>query len=190
MGNPAPRAGHIWIDGEETTGWPSHKIVTKGVAYIPAERNIFPGLSVEENLRMGERTSSEFRSWDIERVYTYFPRLAERRKQDGGTLSGGEQQMLALGRGLMSNPKIMLLDEPSQGLAPILLNTIVDIIKKLREKHEFALLLVEQNYRVTLRIANRHYLMDSKSKIRQVVTTEELHHNEEIIKKHLSVSTS
>jgi branched-chain amino acid transport system ATP-binding protein len=159
MSRPAPRSGHIWIAGEETTGWPPHKVVDKGVSYIPAERHIFPGLSVEENLKMGKRASDEFGSLDCERVYGYFPKLAERRKQDGGTLSGGEQQMLCIGRGLMANPTVMLLDEPSQGLAPILLNTIVDIIKKLHEEHHFALLIVEQNYRITLRIANRNYLM-------------------------------
>jgi branched-chain amino acid transport system ATP-binding protein len=119
MGLTPPRAGHIKIEGEEVAGWPPHRIASKGIAYVPAERNIFPGLTVEENLKLAERRIPEGHAWTFDRVYETFPVLKERRKQDGSTLSGGEQQMLAVGRGLMGNPKIMLLDEPSQGLSPI-----------------------------------------------------------------------
>jgi len=187
MGLTSPRSGHVKIEGEEITGWPPHKISGKGIAYVPAERNIFPGLSVEENLKLAERARGEREGWTFERLYEYFPVLQERRKQDGSTLSGGEQQMLAIGRGLMGNPRIMLLDEPSQGLSPIMVKAVRDIIKNLLNQHGLTLLLVEQNFRLTLKLATRHYLMGIKGKIEQLATTEELMANEEIIKKHLAV---
>ena len=187
VGLTPPRSGHIKILGKDSTGWPPHKVVAQGIAYIPAERHIFPGLSVEENLKLAKRASAEEDVWNIPQVYQYFPQLAERRKQDGSTLSGGEQQMLAVGRGLMGNPKIMLLDEPSQGLSPILVNTVVDIVKNLCDKHEIALLLVEQNFRVPLKLASRHYLMDVKGKIKRILTTQEWLEDEEVAKRHLTV---
>ena len=187
MGLTPPRIGSIKLEGEEVTGWPPHKIAGKGIAYVPAERNIFPGLTVEENLKLAERPLPEGGGWTFERVYEYFPVLQERKKQDGSTLSGGEQQMLAIGRGLMGNPRIMLLDEPSQGLSPIMVNAVRDIIRNLLDRHGLTLLLVEQNYRLTLRLAERHYLMGIKGKIEQMATTRELKENEDIIRKHLSV---
>jgi len=187
MGLTPPRGGHVKIEGEEVTGWPAHKIAGRGIAYVPAERDIFPGLSVEENLKLAEKALPGGEGWTFERVYEYFPALLERRKQDGSTLSGGEQQMLAVGRGLMGNPRIMLLDEPSQGLSPIMVNAVRDIIKNLLRQHGLTLLLVEQNFRLTLKLATRHYLMGSKGKIERMATTEELMANEEIIKKHLAV---
>jgi len=187
IGLTPPRSGHIRIEGEEITHWPPHKIANKGIAYVPAERHIFPGLNVEENLKLAEKPVAEGEGWNMERVYNCFPVLKWRRRQDGATLSGGEQQMLAIGRGLMGNPRIMLLDEPSQGLSPILVNTVTQIVKNLLDEHGLTLLLVEQNYRVTLKLAHRHYLMGIKGKIERVATTQELLANEDIIKKHLAV---
>jgi branched-chain amino acid transport system ATP-binding protein len=186
IGLTPPRSGNIWIEGEEVVGWPPHRISAKGIAYVPSERHIFPGLTVEENLKLAERPIGG-RGWSLERVYEYFPILKDRRKQDGSTLSGGEQQMLAIGRGLMGNPRIMLLDEPSQGLSPILVNAVRDIIKNLLVEHRLTLLLVEQNFRLTLKLATRHYLMGIKGRVERMATTEELMGNEEIIKKHLAV---
>jgi branched-chain amino acid transport system ATP-binding protein len=187
VGLTPPRSGRVKLEGEEVQGWPPHKIAGKGIAYVPAERNIFPGLTVEENLKLAERTLPEGGGWTFDRVYEYFPVLRERKRQDGSTLSGGEQQMLAIGRGLMGNPRIMLLDEPSQGLSPIMVNAVREIIRNLLDQHGLTLLLVEQNYRLTLKLADRHYLMGIKGKIEQIATTQELKENEEIIKKHLSV---
>lgn len=184
MGLNPPRSGHIWVSGEETTVWPTHKIVRKGVSYVPTERHIFPGLTVQENLELAERTYPDRNRWTIRRVYEYFPRLEERKKQDGSTLSGGEQQMLAIGRGVMSNPSIMLLDEPSAGLSPILVGIVVGIIKTLHDVEKLSILLIEQNYRMALKLAPRHYLMGNKSKINRIVTTQEMQADEEIIKKH------
>jgi len=187
MGLTPPRSGHVRIEGEEVTGWPPHRIVGKGIAYVPEERHIFPGLSVEENLKLAERPSATEDTWNTERVYKLFPVLEARRKQDGATLSGGEQQMLAIGRGLMGNPRIMLIDEPSQGLAPVLVSAVVDSVKNLCERYGLTLLLVEQDFRIALRLASRHYLMESKAKIHRTATTGELLEDEEIISKHLAV---
>lgn len=187
VGLTPPRAGHVRIEGEDVTGWPPHKIINKGIGYVPAERHIFPGLSIEENLKLAARSSALENSWDIERVYKLFPVLEERRKQDGATLSGGEQQMLAIGRCLMGNPRIMLLDEPSQGLAPVLVEAVVEVVKTLNEEHGLTLLLVEQNFRIALKLATRHYLMESKGKILRTVATRDILENEEIIMKHLAV---
>ncbi len=165
MGLSPPRSGRIRIEGEDVTGWSPHRIAARGIAYVPSERHIFPGLTVEENLMLAERPLPEGRGWTFERVYDYFPVLKYRRKQDGSTLSGGEQQMLAIGRGLMGNPRIMLLDEPSQGLSPIMVRSVRDIIQNLLAKHGLTLLLVEQNFRLTLKLAQRHYLMGIKGKI-------------------------
>jgi len=187
MGLTPPRSGRIEIEGEDVTGWPPHRIAALGIAYVPSERHIFPGLTVEENLRLAERPLPGGGGWTLDRVYAYFPILRTRRKQDGSTLSGGEQQMLAIGRGLMGNPEIMLLDEPSQGLSPILVQAVRDIIQNLVAEHGLTLLLVEQNVRLTLKLARRHYLMASKGKIEYMASTQELLQNEEIIKKHLAV---
>jgi len=187
MGLNPPKSGKIFIDGEDTTHFPPHKIARKGVAYVPAERHIFPELTVEENLLLAARPLETGGGWTIERVYEYFPVLSSRRKQEGTTLSGGEQQMLAIGRALMGNPKIMLLDEPSQGLSPLLVKTVVKIIQKLFEEYNLTLLLVEQNFRIALQLAKKHYLMGSKSKIHKIVTSQEILENEEIIQKHLTV---
>jgi branched-chain amino acid transport system ATP-binding protein len=158
-----------------------------GVAFIPADRLIFPGLTVEENLKLAERQSTGMNVWNLERIYKYFPILAARKKQDGATLSGGEQQMLAIGRGLMCNPIIMLLDEPSQGLAPLVIKTVVEIVIELCKEGNLTLLLVEQNFRVAMKLASRHYLMDIKGIIKCDLNNQECVENKDILTKHLSV---
>ena len=142
-------------------GIPAHKIVAKGLAQVPEGRRIFLQMTVEENLQMGAYTRSGAGiDQDLEKVYTYFPRLMERRRQIAGTLSGGEQQMLAMGRALMSRPKLLMLDEPSMGLAPILVEQIFEIIRTLH-KAGTTILLVEQNAQAALSIADRGYVLET-----------------------------
>lgn len=187
LGLTPPRSGRIKIDGEEVTRWPPHRVARKGIAYVPAERHIFPGLSVEENLKLAEVPAKSEKGWTIDKVYHQFPVLEKRNKQDGSTLSGGEQQMLAVGRGLMSNPIMMLLDEPSQGLAPLLVAEVIEPILLVCLEHGQTLLLVEQNYSMALKVASRHYLMGTKGVISRTATSKELAENGDIVKKHLSV---
>ena len=155
------KTGHIEFMGEPLNHVPSHKVVSKGLALVPEGRRIFLQMSVQENLDMGafSRRGGNIDA-DMERVFEQFPRLKERRKQVAGTLSGGEQQMLAMGRALMSNPKLLMLDEPSMGLAPILVEQIFDIIKELHRAGT-TILLVEQNAQVALSIADRAYVLET-----------------------------
>ena len=161
------KTGHIEFMGEPLTHVPSHKVVSKGLALVPEGRRIFLQMSVQENLDMGafSRRGGNIDA-DMERVFEQFPRLKERRKQVAGTLSGGEQQMLAMGRALMSNPKLLMLDEPSMGLAPILVEQIFDIIKNLH-KAGTTILLVEQNAQAALSVADRGYVLETG----KIVTT-------------------
>ena len=155
------RTGSIEFLGESLMGIPAHKIVAKGLAQVPEGRRIFLQMTVEENLQMGAYTRSGAGiDQDLEKVYTYFPRLMERRRQIAGTLSGGEQQMLAMGRALMSRPKLLMLDEPSMGLAPILVEQIFKIIQTLHEAGT-TILLVEQNAQAALSIADRGYVLET-----------------------------
>jgi branched-chain amino acid transport system ATP-binding protein len=155
-----PPAGKVAFEGEDITRLPTHEIVRRGVAQVPEGRRIFPRMSVFENLQMGAVIAepAHFRH-DLDRVLTMFPRLAERRGQRGGTLSGGEQQMLAIGRALMSRPRLLLLDEPSLGLAPLLVKQIFDAIRELNEHEKLTVFLVEQNAFHALKIAHRGYVM-------------------------------
>ena len=156
------RNGSVIFDGHDITKTPCHKIVGLGMTQVPEGRRIFQELSVYENLMMGAYTIKDQQKFkeDLESIYERFPRLAERRNQIAGTLSGGEQQMLAMSRALMSHPKLMMLDEPSMGLAPILVDQIFDIIKELH-KAGTTILLVEQNARKALQVADRAYVLET-----------------------------
>ena len=155
------KTGHIEFMGEPLNHVPSHKVVSKGLALVPEGRRIFLQMSVQENLDMGafSRRGGNIDA-DMERVFEQFPRLKERRKQGAGTLSGGEQQMLAMGRALMSNPKLLMLDEPSMGLAPLVIAEVFQVIKKVNEMG-ITVLLVEQNAKQALKISDRAYLMNT-----------------------------
>ena len=157
-----PRHGTITLNGEDLTKVPAHEITSKGVSQSPEGRLIFPRMTVKENLEMGAfaRKDKDGIKNDMERVFTLFPRLKERVNQKGGTLSGGEQQMLAMGRALMANPRVMLLDEPSMGLSPILVEQIFKIISELHAQGT-TILLVEQNARMALSIASRGYVLQT-----------------------------
>ena len=155
------RTGSIEFLGENLSGVPAHKIVARGLAQVPEGRRVFLQMTVEENLEMGAYTRSGGGiDADMEKVYNYFPRLMERRRQIAGTLSGGEQQMLAMGRALMSRPKLLMLDEPSMGLAPILVEQIFEIIRTLH-KAGTTILLVEQNAQAALSVADRGYVLET-----------------------------
>jgi branched-chain amino acid transport system ATP-binding protein len=157
-----PAAGKVFYGGEEVTGTPSFRLVEQGLALVPEGRGVFGRLTVEENLQMGAYTRREKRAVqrDLERVYELFPRLRERRRQTGGTLSGGEQQMLAIGRALMSAPRLLLLDEPSMGLAPLMVQRIFETIRKVASEG-VTVLLVEQNAKLALEASARGYVMES-----------------------------
>ncbi len=178
------RTGCIEFCGENIGNVPSHKIVERGLAQVPEGRRIFLQMSVEENLEMGAYTQSAAGiDTDLEKVYAQFPRLKERRRQIAGTLSGGEQQMLAIGRALMSHPKLLMLDEPSMGLAPILVEQIFDIIRQLHEEGT-TILLVEQNAQMALSVADRAYVMET-GKITLSGTGAELAASDEVRKAYL-----
>ena len=178
------RTGSIEFAGENLAKIPPHLIVRKGLAQVPEGRRIFQQMSVEENLEMGAytRDKSELEG-DLEMVYKQFPRLLERRRQIAGTLSGGEQQMLAIGRALMSHPKLLMLDEPSMGLAPILVEQIFDIIRQLNEAGT-TILLVEQNAQMALSVAHRAYVMET-GKITLSGTGKELAESDQVRKAYL-----
>jgi len=157
----APRAGSVVFEGAELAGHPPYDIVAHGIAHVPEGRRLFPLLTVAENLKMGAYLPSaraRFRE-SLERVYALFPALAERPRQRAGSLSGGEQQMLAVGRALMSRPKLILLDEPSMGLAPVMVLRLFDLIRRVREEG-YTILAVEQNVRQVLKLVDRAYLLE------------------------------
>ena len=157
------RTGSVEFMGENISRLPPHKILERGLAQVPEGRRIFLQMTVMENLEMGAYTRRDgSQAAELEKVFDQFPRLAERRKQIAGTLSGGEQQMLAIGRALMSQPKLLMLDEPSVGLAPILVEQIFDIIRRLHEKGT-TILLVEQNAQMALSVADRAYVLETGS---------------------------
>ena len=157
-----PEKGEIWYDGRDIAGAEPDRVVRAGIVHVPEGREVFPLLTVEENLMMGAyvRSDHEGIRADREMVYGYFPILAERRTQAAGTLSGGQQQMLAIGRGLMARPKLMLLDEPSLGLSPLLVKEIFTIIKRLNREQGVTMMLVEQNAKVALEVADYGYVME------------------------------
>jgi branched-chain amino acid transport system ATP-binding protein len=182
-----PREGAVRLEGEDLAPYKAHEIVYKGIAMVPEGRRIFARLTVAENLDMGaySRSSKQEIASDLERVYNLFPRLRERRAQTAGTLSGGEQQMLATGRALMARPRILLMDEPSMGLAPVLVELIFDTIKRINEEGT-TVLLVEQNALMALSIANRGYVLQTGEIILHDVA-EKLQKNEMIQKAYLGM---
>ena len=181
----APKSGSIMFEGTPITKMPAHKIVNMGVAQVPEGRRVFAQMTVMQNLRMGAYSRSDKAEVEasMEMVFKRFPRLSERRNQPAGTLSGGEQQMLAMGRALMSHPRIILMDEPSMGLSPILVNEIFDIIRSVHEAGT-TVLLVEQNARKALNIADRAYVLET-GKIVMEGKAQELMHDDAIRKAYL-----
>ncbi len=182
-----PRSGSILFDGKEISGLPPYEIANIGIGYVPEDRRIFPKLTVRENLLIGIKPGQkrEKEGWTVEKFYDYFPNLKDRDKQKGAYLSGGEQQMLTIARSLMGNPGILLLDEPTEGLAPKIVARLEEVIQDIHQ-HGVAILLVEQNMQVVLRLATRLYVM-SKGTIVFDGTAQELEKGHDIRQKYLEV---
>ena len=156
MGLVKPTAGRVTLDGRDITGWSAHRIAQAGVAYVPEGRLIFPDLTVVENIRVAERKPAKV--WPLDRLFKLFPSLDERRPNKGSHLSGGEQQMLAIARALVSDPKVILLDEPSQGLAPLVVRELANVIRRMCDEG-VTILLVEQNMKLAEAVAHRMHVM-------------------------------
>ena len=182
------RQGQILFEGQDITAMAPEKIVALGISQVPEGRRIFPYLTVTENLDMGTflRKDPKGIKQDMDHIFELFPILAERRNQPGGTLSGGEQQMLAISRALMSKPKLLLLDEPSLGLAPIIITRIFEIIKRINKESNTTILLVEQNANLALKVADRGYVMETGS-ITMTDTGKNLLANEDVKKAYLGI---
>jgi branched-chain amino acid transport system ATP-binding protein len=180
-----PRDGSIAFQGRDITSTPAHEIVKRGISQAPEGRRLFPRMTVLENLEMGafQRSDRAGMREDIDRVFTLFPRLAERKNQKAGTMSGGEQQMCAIGRALMARPKLLLLDEPSMGLAPIFVEKIFEIVKEINEQGT-PILLVEQNALMALDVADRGYVLETGT-IKLADDAKKLRNNEEVRKTYL-----
>jgi branched-chain amino acid transport system ATP-binding protein len=180
-----PRSGSIRFEGEEISNRPAHEIVKRGISQSPEGRKLFSRMSVAENLEMGafQRSDRAAMGEDLDRVYTLFPRLAERKSQKAGTMSGGEQQMCAIGRALMARPKLLMLDEPSMGLAPIFVEKIFEIVVEIN-KQGTPILLVEQNALMALDVARRGYVLET-GKIVLADDAEKLRENEQVRKTYL-----
>jgi branched-chain amino acid transport system ATP-binding protein len=160
MGLTPPRAGKILFKGENIAGLPPYTIANKGVGFVPDNRRIFPNLTVKRNLEIARKDNGEKERWTIERIYDHFPKLKEIESRMGEVLSGGEQQMLTIARTLMGNPDLVLLDEPTEGLAPIMVMEVMKIVKELKEKGE-TILLVEQNSTLALSVSQRAYILEN-----------------------------
>ena len=182
VGFTPPRAGRVSFEGQAIERWPAYRIARRGLALVPQGRRIFAPLSVRENLLLGARSEG----WTLERVFELFPRLRERQAQLGGTLSGGEQQMLAIARALLTNGRLLLLDEPSEGLAPLIVREIGTILTALKAER-LSLLLVEQNYHLALRVADRVYVMN-KGQIVYQGTPAGLEADPEVKRRYLGVA--
>jgi branched-chain amino acid transport system ATP-binding protein len=183
-----PRSGEVVFMGQTIQNLPPNDIVSLGISQVPEGRRIFPFLSVAENLDMGAflRKDKDEIKRDIEYIYELFPILAERRNQAGGTLSGGEQQMLAISRAIMAKPRLLLLDEPSLGLAPLVVKQIFDIIKKINAESKTTIFLVEQNANMALKVAHRGYVMET-GKVSMTDTAANLLANDEVRKAYLGI---
>ena len=182
VGFTPPRSGRIVLDGHTVQGWPAYRIARHGVALVPQGRRVFAPLSVRENLMLGARAEG----WTLERIFALFPRLRERQGQMAGTLSGGEQQMLALGRALLTNGRLLLLDEPSEGLAPIVVREIGRVLAALKAER-LSILLVEQNYHLALQVADRVYVMN-KGQIVYEGDPSSLERDEDVKRRYLGVA--
>jgi branched-chain amino acid transport system ATP-binding protein len=184
VGLTPPRDGEIHFKGEQINGLEPYKISRKGIAYVPQGRGIFSSLSVKENLLVAARGQDGKDAWNLEKVYDFFPRLKEREGFQANLLSGGEQQMLAIGRALMTNPELLIMDEPSEGLAPLVIKQIGEVICRLKGK--LTVFLAEQNFNMALSVADYIYIV-SKGQIVYKCVPDELRHNEEVKQKWLGV---
>ncbi len=182
--NP-PRQGTVWFKETDITGLQPYRIARMGIGLVPQGRRIFPSLSVKENLLIAARTTGK-PGWDLDKVFSFFPRLRERAGARGNHLSGGELQMLAIGRALMGNPEFILMDEPSEGLAPMLVRNLEHTIQQLKSEEGLSILLVEQNFRLATEVADYVYVM-SKGKIVYYSPPQELRDNEKVKAEHLGV---
>ena len=180
-----PTRGELLFENKSLTDVPAHLVVERGIAHVPENRRLFPRLTAEENLRMGAFTSRAQFAERLDTVYGLFPRLKEKRRQAAGTMSGGEQQMCAIGRALMSGPKLLLLDEPSAGLAPVVVQSIFDLVRRICAQG-YTVLIVEQNIRQVLKVVSRAYLLDA-GRIVQSGSAEELRAAPEIQKAYLGL---
>ncbi len=186
MGMTPPRAtGSVRVRGSELLGKPSYKVARAGIGYVPQGRRLFPSLSVDEHLRMVEGRRNGADRWNIGRVYELFPRLAERKRNGGAQLSGGEQQMLAIGRALLTNPELLIMDEPSEGLAPTVIELLIETFRKLEEEG-LRILLIEQNLAVATSLAQRQLVMMS-GEIAAETTADELAGSPELQRRYLGV---
>jgi branched-chain amino acid transport system ATP-binding protein len=190
MGLLKPKSGTVIFQGKDITGFAPYKVARAGVGYVPEERRIFPNLPVLDNLKMGIKHGKEFQSsgrnqWTFERIYKHFPFMKERSNQKGALLSGGEQQMLTIARTLMGNPELLMVDEPTEGLAPVMVEEVRDVLAEIN-KTGVSILLIEHNLKVALFLANRVYLM-GKAHLGFTGTVEELEADPEIKAKYLEV---
>lgn len=186
IGLAQPRVGRVLYNGQSISGLPTHRIAHLGIGFVPEERAIFPDLTVWENLDVARKPGSDGATrWTVERVYEFFPRLAERRNQPGGTLSGGEQQMLTIARTLMGNPDLILLDEPSEGLAPLIVEAIGTLIQQIKGEG-MTILLAEQNTYFALKLADRVYIIDD-GRIRYTGTAQAVRDDPDIIRQYMAV---
>ena len=186
-GRPRASGGHITFNGEDITALPTFEIMRRGISHAPEGRHIFPRMTVRENLQVGATVADpDCFDADLARIFALFPILQARQSQRGGTLSGGEQQMLAIARALMSRPKLLLLDEPSLGLAPLIVKQIFDVIEAINREQKITVFLVEQNAHHALRLAHRGYVMQN-GRIALSGSGSELSHNEEVRRAYLEV---
>jgi branched-chain amino acid transport system ATP-binding protein len=183
---PAVSGGTIVYDGEDLTGMAPHEVARSGLGYVPQGRHVFGSLSVVENLTVTSRAADGDESWDLDRVWEMFPRLEERRTNRAEQLSGGEQQMLAIARALMTNPTLLIMDEPSEGLAPILIEAVGEQLERLKQQGSLSVLLVEQNYTLALGLADTVYVIEN-GRIVFRGSADELDADEEVKRSHLGV---